>query len=400
MTEALATWRGSVSGRWRAHLIPGLVWLGAAIVVIWLFGQRGARTELRGIARAEQREIAAHCDGRVALVPVRLFEEVRKGQTLVVLDDDRIRATLATASAEAARLQAELHAVEMNLALRLASQDLDFTTEARRFAVDVERTRIDMLEQTVVIETGRLRLQRLQIELDRLRELRPNGSATSFEYDLAVVDHATTEKEIEEGEKTLLQLRVDLQAALTRQDTFGQRHQLPSGLEEMLAPLRAAVSVQESRIAELSLERSALVLYSPLDGAVGEILRGEGEVIQVGEPILTVVASHPADVVAYVTAGEAEHIRTGTPSELEMLRFPRPSERIGSQVINIGPAVVQLPVRLWRNPAVPEWGCPIRLSIPTGIQLRCNEMVAVFFEATDDTSTDFMVKFDTTGEAL
>lgn len=381
-------WQSYVSGRWRQHAMPIVVWLAALTGVVWLVGQRGTRLERVGIARGEQRQVAALGDGRLALVPVRLFEHVRAGQTLAVLEDDRIRAALATAAAEAARLEAELKAAEARLAAEVRLQELEYAGELRRFAVDVEQTRLEMLQLTVAIETDRITLQRLQIELERLRGLQHVYATAPLEFELAQTDYAAAAREIEENERTLVQLGQDLLNATERRDAFAQDRPTPAVLEDVLSPLRAAASVQESRIAELALQRAMLVLHSPLDGVVGEVLRGVGEVVQAGEPILTVLAARPSDVITFVNAADAGRISAGVPSQLELLGDRTRSERFASKVIAVGPAVVQLPPRLWRNPAVPEWGCPVRLSIPAGVRLCCEELVAVRIPYRGESPTD------------
>ena len=83
-----AKWQSYGFGRWRRHSMPVLVWMGAVAAVIWLIGHRAACVELVGIARAEQRQVAAVNDGRLAMIPVRLFEQVRAGETLAVLEDE------------------------------------------------------------------------------------------------------------------------------------------------------------------------------------------------------------------------------------------------------------------------------------------------------------------------
>ena len=393
-------WQSYTSGRWRDHVFPVAVWLAAVVGVVALIEHRGSDVELVGLARGEQREIASECDGRLALVATRPFESVRRGQALAVLEDDRIRAELATAGAEAARLRAELQAAEVRLAADAQLEQRDYAAETRRFAVDVEQTRLEMLDLTVTIETDRIELQRLAIELDRMRRLRPQQAATTYEYDLAETQHAEAAREIEENEKTLAQLGFDLQAAIKRRDSFLHRQPSSARLEQALAPLQAAIDVQDARIAELSLQRSTLVLCSPIDGVVGEVLRGAGEVVLTGDPIVTVIASRPSEVLAYVNAAEASRIRPGVEFELQLLRAPASREKYATEAIAVGPAVVQLPQRLWRNPTVPEWGCPVRMTMPANVRLLCDEVVAVHLRGVIETSTNKTNVKEETGGAL
>lgn len=394
----MATWRGYSSGWWRPQLAPIVVWLGAIGGVAWLIGERGQGIGAVGLARGEQRQLAALSAGRVSLVAVRPFEEVQKGETLVLLEDDRIRAALATAAAETSRLRAELQAAEARLAADAAIQEFDYIAEARRFALDIEQTRVDILELTVRIETGKIRIQRQKIELDRLQKLRPQDAASPYEYELAVADYAAAVKEVEANETTLAQLKLDLDEANVRQRDMEARHGGCGSLDQMLNPLRAAVAVQESRIAEMSIERAGLVLYCPIDGAVADIAHGEGEVVLAGDPILTVVASRPSQVVAYITAAEAERIEPGDPLQVHSLGRRVSTKSYDSYVVAVGPAVVQLPIQLWRSPAVPEWGCPVQLAMPAEATLRCDETVAVRYRTHDFRSRSDTPELEQSGD--
>ena len=150
-----------------------------------------------------------------------------------------------------------------------------------------------------------------------------------------------------------------------------------AGFEVRPEQVRMAVAVQEARIAELSLERSLLVLRSPMDGVVCEVLRSVGETITLGEPILTVAVSQPSDVIAYATATGRSRVDVGMEVELELARGGGPRVMAKSRVIGIGPTVEQLPMRLWQNPAVPEWGWPIGIAAPPAMKMLSGESVGV-----------------------
>jgi len=233
------------------------------------FCERSVRFSATGIAQGEQRQIAAQNPGRLLLLPVNLFEEVQQGQTLAVLEDDRIQAQLATAAAETARLRAELVATEDRLMAEAQVRAANQLSDTRRFALDVEQTRVRELELTVTNETDRITLQRLRFRLDRLLELRDTGSSATNELETAQTRYAALEKQIEENESFLSQVQRDLDEARQRRNAFTQLNPTAPCVEKALEPLQAALTVQERRIAELALERAMLVLQSPIEGTVG-----------------------------------------------------------------------------------------------------------------------------------
>ena len=377
MTTRVMNWRSYGLDCWKRHAASIVVWLAAIAGVVGLMERRAARPDMPGLAQAEQRRVAALNDGRLALVPVSLFEPVRQGQTVAVLEDDRIKAALATTTAETARLRAELRAAEARLASEAESLAADSVADERRFVVNVEQTRLEILELNVTLETDRIRWRRLQIELERLNGLQRTDAASRYEYEIAETNCEEIEQTIAQNEKARTQLEADLTAAIERRDTFINQHPAPAKIEELLRPYREAVSVQEARVAELNLDRALHVLHSPVDGIVSELLRGTGETVLCGEPIVTVIAARSSEVIAYAMESQAAHIALGAPVELLLFRAGEKTQTAESTVIGIGPASVELPMRLWQNHQVPEWGWPVRIVASSELDMLTGEVVGV-----------------------
>jgi multidrug resistance efflux pump len=364
-------------GRWRHHRASIGVWLAAVAMVSWLLVHRTQRIDVMGLARGELRPIAALTNGRVMMLPVRLFQQVTQGETLVVLEDDRIQAQLATAAAEAARLRAEVVATESRLAAEAQEHEAAELADARRFAINVEQTRIRELELSTALKTDRIKLEFLRLQQSMFGQANGSGATSELRFRSAETDSSAMEKKIEEDEKTLAQLQLDLQNVRRRHEEFVRRQSIPLSIDTALEPLRAAVSVQQRKIEELSLDRSMLVLRSPMDGVVSEVLRRVGEAVTTGQPILTVAASQPAEVVAYLTAAQRSQVQMGMPVEVELAYRGGPRSVASSTVIGIGPVAEQLPVRLWQNPTLPEWGWPITIAVSPELKVLSGELVGV-----------------------
>jgi HlyD family secretion protein len=370
-------WRTQGIARWRRHVLSITVWLAAVGASGWLLAHRATRFDAVGIARGESRSIAALTRGRILAVAVNPFETVARGQTLVVLEDDRIQAELATATAEAQRLRAKLTATEAQLIAEAEAQQTEQLRDARRFAVDVESKRIQELELTAAMRRDEVSLEYLRLRKDALGQLRGTGATATFDWRAAETQYAETETRIEQARSTLAQLQQDLADARGRQADYAQHHPALPAFDGALQPLREAVTTQEQRLAELTLERSMLRLTSPMDGVVSQILRRVGETVTAGEPILTVTAPQPAEVVLYVNAGQARRFRVGTPIELGTVGLGDVHLTAPSKVMGIGPAAEQLPARLWQSPNVPEWGWPIGIAVSSELKLMPGELVEV-----------------------
>ena len=72
--------------RLRLHLLPILVWLGALACVVGLLSRRSQRFEVLGMAQGQAHEVAATTPARITSVSVQLFDKVKKGQTVAVLN--------------------------------------------------------------------------------------------------------------------------------------------------------------------------------------------------------------------------------------------------------------------------------------------------------------------------
>jgi multidrug resistance efflux pump len=363
--------------RLRGHGLSIAVWLLGVAAVAWLCVHRGAQAEFVGIAWSESRAVAALTPGRLLALLVRPFDAVQRGDTVAVLEDDRIQAALATATAENGRLKAELAAAEERLASEARVQESDRLADVRRFATDMERTRVQKLEAQLTLQTDRILLHRLQFELDRATKLATQDAVAAAELEKAQTEQAAMVSKIAEHERLLAQLELDLDAASNRQEAYLRECPTAPSLTKLLEPLRAAIMVQELRMAELAHERSLLVLRSPTDGVVAEVFRRNGETVLPGQAIITVTTPEPLEVVVYVDADTRSKVGLGKLVELSVARRGSSKVRMQARIGSIGPTAEQLPVRLWRNPNVAEWGWPVRITVTAPLTVFAGELVGV-----------------------
>lgn len=372
----LKSWR---AGRLRAHILPILVWAGTVAGVVVLFHHRVQRFEVLGIAQGEVRQIAANCDGRLKSVPVQLFEKVSQGQTLAVidtvLDDEHVQAELATALAEVHHLMAQLVPTQERLLTEAANLETDKIAAQRRFSVDVENARLRILELMTLLETDRIMLEELAVEVKIVRSLLDQNAIAPYELQKVEVQYNTLAKKIEENEHLLEQAKQDLGQAQERRDEFAQRQPQHPSVDSTLEVIRKAVRVQEQRIDELLARRVPLVLKSPFDGLVSQVLRRPGGAILAGEPILTVAEAEPREIIAYASEDQLGWVRERM--AVELIKNGEPAQIASSQVAYLGPTMELMPERLWRNPNIPQWGRPVLIRIPPSFKLVPGELVGI-----------------------
>jgi len=321
---------GNYPFRLRLHVLPVLVWLGAVACVIGLFSRRSERFEVLGIAQGQVRQIAATCPARLNTITVQLFDKVAKGQTLAVLnsvlDDEQprkqLQAQLDTAASEIEHLLAQLVPIQDSLDAEKADRVATHISDARRFSVDVENAKLEILRLRALIETDKIALGDLALDVRITQELVDKQAVAPYELQKIQTQHSALAKKLEENEHLLEQAKVALEQAQQREEEYAQNQPYHPSAAGALDVIRKAITVQEQQMNELLVQleslnsREVLALKAPFDGVVSQILRRQTEVVLAGEPILTVTDANVTDVVAYAAENQMSQIRKGMAVEL------------------------------------------------------------------------------------
>jgi multidrug resistance efflux pump len=389
------------SGRYRLgfvqkhQLVPVLVWLAVVVCVVGLFYRRYERFEIVGLAQGQVRQVAATCTGRLQELPVGLYHEVKQGQVVAVidtvLDNEPIQAQLASIAAEIEHLMAQLLPRQEQLLAEAANLETSHVADERTFAVDVEDSRLQTLQLRAQIASDRITLQDLKMEVGTLQYLVQQDAVGPYELERVKAQHEALAQKIEENERALEQAQEHFRQAQQRLDEFRRRQMQHPSVDSALEVIRKEAKVQERRMEELRARCEPLELTAPIDGMIvpipaqtgggqrrgqGErVLTRPGEVVTAGDPILAVAELQPSEIVAYV--GQSQVGQVHEQMTVELVKNREPAQIAESKVVSVGPTIELMPQRLWRNPNVPQWGRPIMISIPAGMELLPGEMVGI-----------------------
>lgn len=351
-----------------SHFVPVMVWLGTLICVVMLFFHRSQNFEVLGIAQSRTYEIAATSSGRLKNITVQLFEEVREGQIVAVLDDEYLQAELATARAKIQQLTAELASTK-------DLRETDWITRQRQFSLDVESAKLMILELRTSLETDRIVLEDLELDVKILQGGVEKGIIEQYELDKVKVQYNILAKKIEENENLLEQAVSNLREAEQRQYEFAQHEPNSPSIDISLEPIRQSIKVQEQVINELLVEHKELVLRSPSNGIVNQIQHSLGEAVMAGEFVLVIAETKPREIIAYASETQIRRFQKG--AQVTLIKNSQPAQIANSQVMSVGSTIEMIPERLWQNPSIPKWGCPILIKIPQGLELLPGELVGI-----------------------
>ncbi len=371
------------------HLVPVAVWLTAVSVVVWLFYQRAQRFQVLGIAQVQVRQVAANCAGRLKSLPVRLFDRVTAGQVVAVVDtvldneydEAALRAQVGTISAGIEHLAAQLVPTQQDLEVSQTDRETTRISDLRRFSVDVENARLRILELKVQLATDRMTLQDLASEVRITEDLASREAVAPYELAKVKGQYEALAATIADNEQLLQQAQVNLETSQQRlADYTGVQPHQPS-IESALEVIRKAIGVEEGRMQELSAQldalqqRHALELTSPVDGVVSQIWRNEGEAVTAGDPIVTIAEVKSAEVIGFVRQELAGLVHENM--TVEIIKATEPMQVATSKVTYVGPVVEQMPMQLWQNPNIPQWGRPFAVNVPPDLKIIPGEVVGI-----------------------
>ena len=399
-TRSKNTSHGSLSLQaLRSHLVPVMVWSVAAACVVTLVMRRVNRFELVGIARGRVAQVAASSSGRLGEVRVALYDKVKAGDVVAVIDTildnefppELVEAQIATINAEIDRLNAELQPTKDTLTVEKAERETSHVEAMRNFEVDIERTRLQILGIKAQLASDTMTLQDYASDINILGVLVARDAIAPYELEKVRAQHGALDKKITESNDMLLQAEKDLAKATTRQEEYAKLELVHPGVDQALEVIRKSISVQEKMVEELKVTRVPVELRAPIDGIVvpihgqanerildrpGEnLMKTAGEVVAAGEPILAIAQEKPSEIIAYVGQAGIGSFRENM--MVELVKNREPAQLAKAKVMSVGPAVEALPERLWPSPTAPQWGRPIVINIPAGLNLVPGELIGI-----------------------
>lgn len=364
-----------LSSRFRRHAAPVIVWLMAVGVIAFMFNHRNERYMVRGIARGEICQVTSTDTARIKSVKVKLFQKVRKGDILAVLDDSQIQAEIKTAETQLGCYRAERDEIKNRMAVEAANLRMEWQANQRQFTNDLEETRLKKMALEAAIKTGKVRLNALKVEIEITQQLLAENAVARYELDKVQYSYDALASEIEENEKALEQTVSDLGHVQERASHSAATPPVDPSVENALERVEKSVEVQNKLIDELRVAQAAMTLRSPLAGVVIQVNCTEGGTIRPVAPGFIISGNQVEEVVAYLGEGQMNALHENV--KVELIKTSQPSGIALSKVVSVSPVMELMPERLWQNPNVPQWGRAFIMNVPLNMELRNGEQIGI-----------------------
>ena len=151
--------------------------------------------------------------------------------------------------------------------------------------------------------------------------------------------------------------------------------------ETQLKSLRTALTAREEEVAQLDLTLESLDITAPVSGTVFRVYLRPGQLARAGDIIMEISADGSNYVVSYLRE-EQQYIKPKPNMIVDVRPRNDPRRVVSGTVDTVGATVEPVPARQLRDQKVPEWGLPVRLTIPPDSNLRPGEMVNLAFKPT------------------
>jgi HlyD family secretion protein len=277
-----------------------LVLLAAAIGYYFLTADRDKGLVLIGTVDANQVIVSAKIQGRIEKLTVDEGTPVREGDLIAVLDSAELEAQKRSAENVISSLRSQVTGTRATELMTRGSTSSDVLTAQAR----VQSTRAQLA-------AAQADLERQELDTNRTVSLADAGVASRQDRDRAVAALKSSQAQVQSLKDQVRGAESDLAAAQAR------LHQTRAA-ESTVASTRAQMLSAQAQLAEAETRLGYTRIVAPITGVVSLRAARQGEVVNPGVPIVTIVDLNDTWVRAAVPETYADKITLGDTLQVRM----------------------------------------------------------------------------------
>ena len=291
------------------RLIILLLVAGGAAAAYYAMRKPPGPIVLTGIVTTQDVVVAPQLGGQIGQLLVKEGDSLQKNQLVAVMTTDELKADRAYYAHQVESIQSQVG--ENEAQLRFEQRQTEDQIHQARAALD-----------TAIAQTGesRAEVESARITLERTEKLSKEGVAPVQQLDQARTTYAAAKARLDAAEK-----QVEVQrAAVEVANANAERVAVQQNRIRTTQRQGEAVRAQRER-ADVRLSYSEV--RAPVAGIVDVRVAREGEVVNAGQPILTLIDPDDLWVRADIEETYIDRIRIGDPLKV---RLPSGEERMGT----------------------------------------------------------------------
>jgi multidrug resistance efflux pump len=340
--------------QFRVNVLPHVTFFIVLLAVIWLWGRNLANPLLTGQAEGLESDVASPRAGRISQLKVVLYQDVKAGDLIAVVDalDPLILSNTVNLA------QAEMNAIRADGGFR--------PTDQVRYA----QLEFDWLNLRAELASLKVEVTLAELEQQRAAKLLADKLISQGEYDIANAVYESKRSAFNEKQEVV----TDMGKQLTKLSPA-------SSAESKYISAALALAEAEFHVAEAQL--APVKLLAPISGRVRTLSKLAGATVSTGDPIVTISSQDVDHIVGFLSqplrlepkVGERVTVRSRSTQRVE-----------GTAIItHVGPRVelFDSPLRVRGMGSSQQRGLPIIISVPPNLNLLPGELV----DLTLDTKT-------------
>lgn len=326
----------------RIGIVIGVVLIALLVTSVWLWATAGRETTDDAQVDAHVTPIAARVGGTITQVSVIENQQVEAGAILAVIDPRDYQVALEKAKAELATAEADAAAARVNIPITSTAaasnvsnaqggvEQAQAATEAAQRGVDAANARV-ATAQAHQRETEANAVKTAK-DVERLKTLLAKDEISQQQYDAAVAAADAARAGADSARAQVQEAEADMSVAQSQlmqaRAAAGQATAQLKGAQtapEQVAAQRARASSADARVlqqraavqqAELDLEYATI--KAPTKGIVSKKTVEVGQVVQAGQPLMTLIPLEEVWVTANFKETQLENMHPGQPAVIEV----------------------------------------------------------------------------------
>jgi membrane fusion protein (multidrug efflux system) len=274
-------------------LVVGGAWFG---ITKYIHAQHHEETDDAQI-EANISPVIPRVNGYIKQIFVADNQLVKKGDTLLILDDRDLKLKLDQAEAALATAQSNL----------LVAQATSSASKA-----NIASTKAGVSTADAQIEAAKVNVWRTSQDYDRYSNLIKDHSITQQQYEEALAAKQTAERQLE----ILVQQRNQVS---DQTNTVASQSNATS---QQISVANATIKQRQVDVDDAKLNLSYAVLLAPEDGLVSKVNVQEGQYLQAGQSLFSIVLNQDVWVVANFKETQFDKMRVGQKVIINADAFP------------------------------------------------------------------------------
>ena len=235
--------------------------------------------------------------GYVADVRVKDNQRVKKGDTLVVLDDRELRLKVAQAETALETAQSNLNSAQA-------------TTNAATANIATSRASIGTINAQ--IETAKVNVWRATQDFERYANLIKDHSITQQQYEQALAAKQTAERQLQVLQEQKAQAATQTSAVASQSQATSSQIGIASSV----------IRQRQVDVENAKLNLSYAVIVAPADGLVSKVSVQPGQFVQPGQSLFSIVLNEDVWVIGNFKETQFDKMRIGQNVTVHVDAFP------------------------------------------------------------------------------